>query len=173
MPMHRKSTRLASLSYLGTKAHFITICCNNRLPHLEVPETARRVIGILLESAAKESFVLHAYCAMPDHLHFLAHGLAPHSNLLELVRLLKSRSSFEFKKEANQRLWESSFYDHILRKAEEIEGVACYIWANPVRAGLCPSPEDHLFSGSQSIPWMVKSKEARTFVPPWKEKSPV
>ena len=42
MPTHRESTRLASLSYLGTKAHFITICCNHRLPHLKACKTAQR-----------------------------------------------------------------------------------------------------------------------------------
>ena len=42
MPTHRESTRLASLSHLGTKAHFITICCNHRLPHLKACKTAQR-----------------------------------------------------------------------------------------------------------------------------------
>jgi putative transposase len=173
MPMHRKSTRLTTLSYLGTKAHFVTICCNNRIPHLKVPKTASRVIEILLESAAKESFELHAYCAMPNHLHFLAHGLSPRSNSLELVRLLKSRSAFEFKQERKQRLWESSFHDHILRKSDELEPIARYIWANPVRGGLCTSPEEHPFSGSQTISWIMKLKGVCSYVPPWKEKQPV
>jgi len=173
MPLHRKSARLSSLSYLGTKAHFITLCCNNRVPHLKIPETAVRVIQILLESGAKELFELHAYCVMPDHLHFLAHGLSARSNLLELVRLLKSRSAFEFKHRMGQRLWETSFHDHILRKADEVLSIACYIWANPVRAGLCAKPEDYPFSGSQTISWILKSREASACVPPWKEKAPV
>ena len=62
--MYRKSARLTPVSYVGVKVHFITICCNNRLAHLQVPATANRVIEILLESAAKDFFELHAYCAM-------------------------------------------------------------------------------------------------------------
>jgi len=91
---------------------------------------------------------------MPDHLHFLAHGTEPTSNLLEFVRVFKLRTAYEFNKEGNRKLWEMSFHDHILRKSDEIENVACYIWANPVRGGLCSDPKGYPFSGSQTIDWM-------------------
>ncbi len=173
MPVHRKAIRLPLLSYVGTKARFVTICCDRRSPYLENPPTARRVLSTLCECAAKRFFLLHAYSAMPDHLHFLAHGTQPTSNLFELVRVFKLRTAYDFKKESNRRLWEMSFYDHILRKGDEIEGVACYIWANPVRKQLCTRPEDYPFSGSQTIEWIKKSRTGQQFFPVWRSTPPV
>jgi hypothetical protein len=36
----------------------------------------------------------------------------------------------------NQSLWQKSFYDHGLRSEEDLKGIARYIVANPLRAGL-------------------------------------
>jgi hypothetical protein len=66
-----------------------------------------------------------------------------------------------------------SYYDHILRKNNDLEGVACYIWANPVRAGLCASPREYPFSGSIIVDWMNWKKPDLEFIPPWKQLGPV
>jgi hypothetical protein len=61
-----------------------------------------------------------------------------------------------------------SFYEHILRKAEDVEPVAYYIWNNPVRMRLSAQPQEYAFSGSQTIDWMISAQRGRGFVPPWK-----
>ena len=173
MPFHRKSIRLPALNYLGLKIHFVTICCDARLPHFRDPWAANLALATLSECAANFLFHLHAYCAMPDHLHFLAHGIEPECNLLEFVRVFKQRTAFNFKQATHHRLWMMSFYDHILRKGDELEAVACYIWANPVRKQLCDRPEEYPFSGSQTIDWIKKAKERQSHVPPWTPRWPV
>jgi len=173
MPFHRKSTRLMKLTYLGTKAHFVTLICDLRRPYLQDPETAQLALSRLVTSAAHASFRLHAFCAMPDHLHFLAHGIEPVSDLLEFVRVFKQRTAFEFKKRTGRQLWAMSFYDHILRKADALEAVACYIWANPVRKNLCKRPEDFPYSGSLTIDWIKESRSQDLFTPPWSQPKPV
>ena len=47
-----------------------------------------------------------------------------------------------------RRLWQQSFYDHALRKAEDVLDVAAYIFENPVRAGIVDDPADYPWSGS-------------------------
>ena len=173
MPFNRKPTRLNAITYLGHKAHFVTICCDRRRTYLFSPASAEHVISILRECAAKGEFHLHAYCAMPDHLHFLAHGTHPVANLLEFVRIFKLRSAYDFKKTSGLRLWERSYYDHILRKADDLESVAGYIWANPIRAGLCVSPREYPFSGSNTIDWINSKKPCPEFTPPWRQLRPV
>jgi REP element-mobilizing transposase RayT len=121
----RKSTRLRPAKYLGTQSYFVTICCDHRCPHLADPLVANRVVRTLQECATKQDFQLHAYCAMPDHLHFLAEGVAPRSDLRNLTRVFKLRTAFEFGKSHKTRLWEMSYYDHILRSHDPIESVAC------------------------------------------------
>ncbi|MBN2380988.1 hypothetical protein JXM67_14415 [candidate division WOR-3 bacterium] len=44
-------------------------------------------------------------------------------------------------------MWQRGYYDHILRKEEDLEIVANYIWGNPVRKGLAETIEEYPFSG--------------------------
>ena len=95
-------------------------------------------IAELNVTAAKYSLSVFAYCFMPDHLHMLA--AAPEGvSMLNAVRHFKQLTSFRFRSLPQYRgeaLWQHSFYDHALRKEEDINVVAEYVWGNPVRAGL-------------------------------------
>jgi putative transposase len=168
MPFHRRPTRLPAAYYIGTKAHFVTICCDLRRPYLANEAVAEMVLAHMMDCARQNSFVVHAYCVMPDHVHFLAQGVAPSADLLRFVRILKLRTAFGFRKAQGHRLWEKSYYDHILRNADSIEDVAMYIWWNPVRKQLCCSPWEFRFSGSQSIPRNTQALATPTWVPPWR-----
>ncbi len=169
--MHsRKETRLAPVNYKGPQSYFVTVCCDSRRTYLAKTGTAERVIALLRECAANESFLLHAYCAMPDHLHFLAEGTSDAANLQELVRIFKLCTSFEFRQSHGGRLWQRGYYDHILRRSDSIEEVACYIWWNPVRKHLCGSPQEFPYSGSLTIPWIQRARRGAVWCAPWKGK---
>jgi putative transposase len=158
VPIKRKSTRLPEERYLGQRAYFITICCDHRQNYLSDPHVAKSILSILFSSAAPRSFLIHAYCLMPDHAQMLAQGIHPTSDLLEFIRVFKQRTAYQFKREKGKKLWELSYHDHILRKPLELEDVACYIWWNPVRKGLCQQPSEYPYSGSQTITWMNVSR---------------
>jgi REP-associated tyrosine transposase len=81
----------------------------------------------LLQSAEIKGFSIHAYCLMPDHVHVLAEGVRATANALEFVRHFKQLTGFRFKQQTHKALWEFSFYDHVLSKADEIVEVARYI----------------------------------------------
>ena len=89
-------------------------------------------------TAAKYDLSVFAYCFMPDHLHLLA--AAPEGvGMLNAVRHFKQLTSYRFRNLPQYRgeaLWQRGFYDHALRKEEDINVVAGYIWGNPVRAGI-------------------------------------
>ena len=73
---------------------------------------------------------------MPDHFHWL---LAPKDGSLEdIVRRVKSRSAVAIKRRLGRdgRIWQRGFHDHALREDEDIQHVARYIVANPLRAGI-------------------------------------
>jgi putative transposase len=165
----RTNIRLPSLHYLGKRDYFVTVCCEKRRPYLAKNEDAAPVLEYLQSSAARESFAIHAYCAMPDHLHFLASGTSDVSNMLTFVNSFKQYAAYEFLGRTGKQLWQYKFYDHILRPGNSIENVAWYIWQNPVRKNLCANPRDYPFSGSFSnaIP-LLKSTESN-WIPPWKE----
>jgi putative transposase len=161
MTLGRKTARLPGQNYFGHNIYSITIVCAKRQVHLAEPHEARRLIAILLESATRHRFKLHAYCVMSDHFHILAEGTLVSSDLREFIRVVKQRSAFEFRKTHGCALWEMSYYDRILRPKESIETVAAYILQNPVRWELCSTAAEFPFSGSQTITWFAPPQSQR------------
>jgi putative transposase len=70
------------------------------------------------------------------------------SDLKEFVRLFKSRSSYFYKRLTGAPLWQSSYYDRILRRDEDSFKVAEYIINNPIRRGLVMDALQYPYSGS-------------------------
>jgi REP-associated tyrosine transposase len=172
MPANRKNTRLPPARYRGRQSYFLTSCTDRRFPHLAPQTTAENVQRILMECALKHSFLLHAFCLMPDHVHILAAGTSSTSDAREFIHLFKQRTAFEFRRTNNGRLWEKSYYDYILRPGDSIESIACYIWWNPVRKNLCPDPAHFAFSGSHTIDWIRCCANGNLGSAPWKSRAP-
>jgi REP element-mobilizing transposase RayT len=87
----------------------------------------------LLEDARTLCWVL-----MPDHLDWLVQ-IGERQSLSDLVRRLKTVSARQVNLRLNRAgmpVWAPSFYDRALRAEDDVETVARYIVANPVRAGL-------------------------------------
>src|SRR5258706_14575735 len=141
MPLSRKVPRLPHENYLGRVICFLTICCDLRRPHLAAAAFASRVVAILKKCAASTSFLLHAYCVMPDHVHILVEGNHSNADALQFVRIVKIRTAVEFRKARKLRLWEKSFHDHILRRSGALEAVASPRRI-PVVSNSAPFPAD-------------------------------
>ena len=172
MSFTRKNIRLAPRNYVGYGIYFVTLCTHDRIPHFADTSLGHVALGHLISLSARHSFLLHAFCLMSDHLHFLAEGNSPQSNLLPLVTAFKQRTAFAHKNRAAGPLWQSKFYDHILRAPDELESVACYIWANPVRKGLCEDATVYPLSGSRTLNWKKLCAHWEDWRPPWKESLP-
>jgi putative transposase len=106
------------------------------------------LIDLLFEVSRSERFKVLAYCFMPDHLHLLLHGEDDKSNLKKFVSIYKQKSGYWFKKSYKENLWHISYYDHVLRKEENIENVSMYILENPIRKGLVSDYREYPFSRS-------------------------
>jgi REP element-mobilizing transposase RayT len=74
---------------------------------------------------------------MPDHVHRLVEGLKEDCDLARFVSAFKQQTGFVYQGKVRKRLWQTHYYDHVLRKAEGVERVAWYIWMNPVRKRIC------------------------------------
>jgi putative transposase len=168
MEFKRKSHRLDPREYIGEKWSFVTMCCEHRKPVFLDGNRARWITEVLHAEALLHQFIVDAYCVMPDHLHFLAFGKAPTSNLLVLAKSFKQKTGYICQKETSVSLWQKNYYDHALRANEESNGVAAYIWMNPVRKELCKNFEDYPFSGSFTRPWKTAPQVA-AWSPPWKK----
>ena len=166
----RKDIRLSGQKYLGKQIYFVTICCDGRRQIFSEHWLANCLIENLLAAAVSHSFSIHAYCVMPDHVHILAEGLHESCDLLKFVSSLKQKSGFSYRQKYAKPLWQKKYYDHILRKADEVEPVSTYIWLNPVRKGLCVAPQDYPYSGSETLEWTKHLAPHRLWTPPWRIK---
>lgn len=168
----RKSIRLGAESYLGYGTYFLTMCFEGRESFGADKQTAQWLIEVLREQAAKESFLVHAYCVMPDHMHVLAEGADERCDLRAFVSSFKQQTGYVFQKGKGKRLWQSKYYDHILRKGGDAEGVAWYIWENPVRKGICGVAGEYPYLGAMTREGqkMLGRIAAVKWVPPWKGK---
>ena len=168
MSFQRKKIRLPSSRYTGKQIYFVTLCCDDRRPFFANESLGHWLVTELLKSAAEESFAIHAYCVMPDHVHLLVEGMSETCDLIRLISSFKQQTAFYYKKKSGRRLWQPRYYDHVLRKAVATDAVAWYTWLNPVRKSLCSAPQDYPLSGSLTLDWRSRCSSAHTWVPPWK-----
>jgi len=164
----RKNIRLAPLNYVGYQRHFLTLCSFRRQNVFSDPGYCRDLLALLHTECLSRNFSVPAYCLMPDHLHFLAEGLDPASDLLHLLKSFKIKSSRKYAARTAFTLWQRGFYEHVLRPGEHVESVAWYIWLNPVRKRMVSMAGDYPFSGSFTGMKMPPSWNAPDWRPPWK-----
>jgi REP element-mobilizing transposase RayT len=106
--------------------------------------------GLCLEAldrtSARFGVSLHAYRFMPDHAHLLLE-VPDGVSLEKVVHHFKTVAGYALKRLTGESPWQTSYYDHILRREEALEDVAAYIWENPVNAKLVEGARDYRWSG--------------------------
>jgi putative transposase len=127
------------------------------------------VLAILREVSSLQSFLIHAYCFMPDHLHLLCEGMTHESRLLDFLSRFKQRTAFAQRQNGGGTLWQGRSFDRVLRREDAMEDVAWYIWMNPVRKGFCSDPKQFPFSGSLTMAWREKKSPDNRWTPPWRK----
>jgi len=77
-----------------------------------------------------------AWVVMPDHFHWLV--TLRKGSLGMLMRKVKSRSALSLMRLGHtpQQVWQKGYHDRAIRREEDLQSVARYIVANPLRAGL-------------------------------------
>jgi putative transposase len=147
MSFQRKVNRLARELYRDARMYFLTLCCLDGRQFFTDASVVESVLQTLKLSCQNHGFKTYVYCFVPDHLHLLVQG-EEKSDLLKMVKELKQLTGYHFKKSTGTGLWQKSYYDHVLRKEEDVQSVVRYILENPVRKALVGHAEDYPFSGS-------------------------
>ena len=144
MQPHTKSLRVGRTS-LPNQLYLITTVTEMRASTFADFETALAVARSIHAGAAAPSR-LWCWVLMPDHWHGVVE-LDETDTLASMMRRFKARTA----KATNQsrqsaaRVWQKGYHDHALRATEELLGVARYVVANPVRAGIVRRIRDHPF----------------------------
>ena len=121
---------------LQNGVYFITAVTDQRIPWFRDYALARLMcrnlhLPTLLADATNLCSVV-----MPDHIHLLMQ--VNDIPLQQVLNRLKSHSAVTLNRAIGRagRFWSAGYYDHALRADEDLENVARYIVANPLRAGL-------------------------------------
>ncbi|OGP65066.1 MAG: hypothetical protein A2170_16680 [Deltaproteobacteria bacterium RBG_13_53_10] len=146
MEKRRKNIRLSEQAYeIPVQIFSITICTIDRRPLFQNEVWSKTILSSLETGPFGENTERYAFCLMPDHLHLL---LAPKKgNLIDLIHGWKGFTANLLRRNGlSDPCWQRGFYDHALRKEEEIQKVAEYIVNNPVRAGIVDDWTNYPFS---------------------------
>ena len=122
---------------LQHQVYCITTVTRDRHPLFTDINTARLLVHELRRLHEYGEVTSLAWVIMPDHLHWLIQ-LNERWSLSRVVKTLKARSALAINRHRSQggSLWQRAYYDRAVRKDEDIRGIARYIVANPLRAGL-------------------------------------
>jgi len=146
----RKHPRLQEYDYSANGAYFITICTQHRRKILS------RVVGRGLAPAVVEltehgqiaeqellllqqrypTIKVDAYAIMPNHIHVILHikneaaGASPRPTVSDVVCAYKSLVT---RKCGIGKLFQASFYDHIIRNQSDYDDIYRYIENNPAQ----------------------------------------
>ena len=125
-------------------------CC--ALGHPAMAEVMQEAL-LFFES---DRYHLIAWCIMPNHVHVM---VRPFDTLGKIVRSWKSYTAKWAKHHASEIGWKSSdnpfwmreYWDRYMRSPEHFENSIDYIHRNPVKAGLCSTPEDWRWSSARRL----------------------
>ena len=85
-------------------------------------------------------------CTMPDHIHLLVEPEGENS-VDRFIGIVKGRISYLARRNGfDGEVWQRSFYDHVLRRAEDIAETVRYILENPERKGIVKNYSDYRWS---------------------------
>lgn len=113
------------------RIYLVTTTTLNRTPVFSDFYRARCLIKVLREHCTRDLADTLAFVVMPDHLHWLMQ-LGSLRLLEQVVGSVKSLCAHQI----GHPVWQPGFHDHAIRREEDLLGIARYIVANPLRAGL-------------------------------------
>ncbi len=139
---HGKELRKSRYSETG-RPYLVTTVTRQRQKIFEDFCLARLVVAEMRGVTDRGLVDTLAWVIMPDHVHWLITLRV--SSLAVIVKTVKSRSAIAINKRAGTSgpVWQSGYHDHAIRRDEDLAGVARYVVANPLRAGLAERLGDY------------------------------
>ncbi|MDP4028454.1 MAG: transposase [Gallionella sp.] len=140
---HGGNLRVGRVSEIG-RGYLVTTVTQNRLPLFADFHLARLAIRELRACDEAGLCATLAFVLMPDHLHWLLQ--LNHATLPDLLGRFKSLSGGALNRSRRTpgiTVWQAGFHDRAVRDGEDLQNIARYIVANPVRAGLAGSVREY------------------------------
>ncbi|MDB5997742.1 MAG: transposase [Pseudomonas sp.] len=139
---HARLLRAGRYSQSG-QIYLLTAVTHNRNPFFADWRTGRLVVDQFRQAQTQEWADSLAWVVMPDHFHWLVE--LQENTLPALMLATKSCCARAVNAHLKRRgpLWQRGFHDRAIRWEEDLQAVARYVVANPVRAGLVRRVHDY------------------------------
>ena len=141
---HSRDLRRGRVSIPGGAYHIIFRTHGGR-PLFRDLRLGRIVVeGLRWQDATEHSSTL-AFVVMPDHVHWLLtlRAAATLPSVVAGVKSFTARRINAVTGAAGRRVWQDGFFDHAVRRDEDVRTIARYIVSNPLRAGLVSNLGDY------------------------------
>ncbi|MBE6776613.1 MAG: transposase [Ruminococcaceae bacterium] len=161
--MKRKQNRLENYDYGEIGCYFVTLCTQNRKPLFRIENVGNDLCVVpclqnqIIHNWIKETenkfsnIKFDKYVIMPDHLHFIVNITERHAgrSLHDVMRFFKTMTTNDYIKGVkksglqsfDKKLWQKSYYDHIIRNELDYNETWEYIENNPQKLGITPNGE--------------------------------
>ena len=145
----RKHLRLSEYDYSSNGFYFITICCKqfkSHFGHIIDDVMILNEFGIVADQQwnhlAKRfpSVNCHSHQIMPNHMHGIIEIHNSSKIRLQVGQVIGAYKSLTYKfcrelsgKNSFERIWQSNFYEHVIRNDAAFEKISRYIETNPAQ----------------------------------------
>jgi len=122
--------------------YHVTCRGNLRAPIFLADDDRARFLGLVERACHRDGLICHAYCLMGNHYHLLVE--TPQANIGKAMHRINSGyvQWFNLRHVSEGHLFERRYRSWIMRGRERQMEALRYIVRNPVRAGLCSTPEE-------------------------------
>ena len=144
MPELKHAHRLRTGRYSEAgQIYLLTAVLLNREPLFGNFKNGRLVVDAFRTAEREEFATSLAWVVMPDHFHWLIE--LKNTQLSTLMARTKSRVAVTVNRSIRRQgpVWQHGYHDRAIRKEEDLQAVARYIVANPLRAGLVEKIGDY------------------------------
>jgi putative transposase len=146
---YRQRLRLQGFDYgAAGYVYFITIHAADGSAPFRDPHLAAKMVECLHFQRQSGRASVHAFALMPDHIHVVLSATGRGVALPEILRDFKGYTTHLYHELGFRGpLWQRSFYDHVVRRQDDLVAICQYVLANPVRRGLVEEADDWPYSG--------------------------
>lgn len=148
MGIKERQHRLPKEFYRGEISAVFTLCFRGNVQSFIKPEIVGIFTNILTSIITKTNCIVPVYCFMPDHQHLIITGTCSNSDIWKAIVNYKQKTGFWMSANRPEIRWQKDFYDHIIKRHDDIATQVRYILDNPVREGLASSWQEYPFKGS-------------------------
>ncbi|POA35116.1 MULTISPECIES: transposase [unclassified Pseudomonas] len=141
-PHHTHRLRTGRHSESG-QIYLLTVVVRDRQKVFVHFKNGRLVVDAFKKAQQEQFADTLAWVVMPDHFHWLME--LQNTQLSALMARTKSRITVTLNRSMKRQgpLWQSGYHDRAIRKEEDLQAVARYIVATPLRAGLVKKIGDY------------------------------